>query len=80
MCSAFALITGGLQAATPVLLPNVIYLALWPHSDHKKAIYMQLRSAHVRLGFSTYTGPTMAPSEFPHRMGPNIIPRAFASV
>ena len=32
MCSAFALITGGLQAATPVLLPNVIYLALWPHS------------------------------------------------
>ena len=33
MCSAFALITGGLQAATPVLLPNVIYLALWPHSE-----------------------------------------------
>ena len=32
MCSAFALITGGLQAATPVLFPNVIYLALWPHS------------------------------------------------
>ncbi len=32
MCSAFALITCGLQAATPVLLPNVIYLALWPHS------------------------------------------------
>ena len=31
-----------------------------------------------RTGF--HTDPTMPPSEFPHRVGPSIIPRAFASV
>ena len=50
MCSAFALITGGLQAATPVLLPNVIYLALWPHSSHS---YLQVEPTGGRGNLNT---------------------------
>ena len=62
MCSAFALITGGLQAATPVLLPNVIYLALWPHS----ACQTNATPSHILAYIHTFSQHT---ATFGHAVG-----------